>query len=517
MTPSFLVDLNCAPWSVIDCFEDVDDKLNAFNLLFNPPLDYHAPIKKVKLRSRPNPCVTDEIRSLIRTRNYWRKIARKTNDPLAWAAYRNFKREVKLDLRLVGGDRGVRTSRPPVPPPPHRLAEREHVENQIINNPNNPRCVWKTIRSCIPRKSVNRKSFSDDDHAVAKEFSEFFTSIGQNTVDKIYSLANECSYDLTQPSFVPRCYLPSQQFSFRPVDCGEVEKAITSMPSDKARGIDKISIRVIKRSLPAISPSVTSIINESLASSAFPMEWKTAEVIPVLKGGDHEKPNNYRPISLLPVLSKLCERIALNQLMPYLVANDRLSVHQSGNKKWHSTETSLIHTSDRILTAVDQKKTSAVVLLDMSKAFDSVNHNILVNKLQDIGLSPSAIQWFRSYLSDRYQAVRINTAISEPLLMRSGVPQGSILGPLLFTVYANDLPSIPQHCSTDCYVDDTKLLMSFQAQDCEPTMAMMNDDLIKLRDWSFDDRLLLNPDKTKLIVYGNFRSSGQGTFTRRLC
>jgi len=160
---SFLVDLNCAPWSVIDCFEDIDDKLNAFNLLFDPLLNYHAPIKKVKLRSRPNPCVTDEICSLMSTRDYWRKIARKTNDPLAWAAYKNFKQEVKRDLRL---------------------AEREHVENQIRNNPNNPRCVWKTIRSCIPRKSVNRKSFNDNDDAVAKEFNEFFTSVGQNTVKK---------------------------------------------------------------------------------------------------------------------------------------------------------------------------------------------------------------------------------------------------------------------------------------------------------------------------------------------
>ena len=120
----------------------------------------------------------------------------------------------------------------------------------------------------------------------------------------------------------------------------------------------------------------------------------------------------------VPVLSILCERIALNQLMPYLVENDRLSAHQSGNKKWHSTETSLIYTSDRILTAIDQKKTSAVVLLDMSKAFDSVNHDILLKKLQDIGLSPSAILWGKSYLSNRYQAMRINTALSEPLLIR---------------------------------------------------------------------------------------------------
>ena len=176
---------------------------------------------------------------------------------------------------------------------------------------------------------------------------------------------------------------------------------------------------------------------------------------------------------------------------------------------WQSTELEWWRdTSDRILTATDQKKTSAVVLLDMSKAFDSVNHDILLKKLQDIGLSPSAILWFKSYLSNRYQAVLINTALSKPLLMRYGVPQGSILGPLLFTAYTNDLSSIPQHCSTDCYVYDTKLLMSFRVQDCEPTMAAMNDDLIKLRNWCFNNRLLLNPDKTKLEVgkwYRNFR------------
>ena len=189
---------------------------------------------------------------------------------------------------------------------------------------------------------------------------------------------------------------------------------MTSMPSDKAPGIDKISMRVNKHSPPAILSSVTSIINESLASNTFPKEWKPAEVIPVLKEVDHEKPNNYRPISLLPVLSKLCECIALNQLVPYLVENDRLSVHQSGDKKWHSVQWSTL------LIAFSQ---------------------LTKRKHQ---------QWFRRYSSNRYQAVRINTALSEPLLMRSGVPQGSILGPLLFIVYANDLPSIPQHRSTDC-------------------------------------------------------------------
>ena len=171
------------------------------------------------------------------------------------------------------------------------------------------------------------------------------------------------------------------------------------MPSDKTTGIDKISVRVIKHSLPAILPSVTSIISESLTSNIFPLEWKTAEVIPGLKEDDLEEPNQYRPISLLPVLSKLCERF--NQLMPYLVENDRLSVHQSCNKKWHSTETSLIYISDRILTAIDQKKTSVVVLLDMSKAFDSVNHDILVKNYK-ICLPSGKLAELNIYLEKTY-------------------------------------------------------------------------------------------------------------------
>ena len=125
--------------------------------------------------------------------------------------------------------------------------------------------------------------------------------------------------------------------------------------------------------------------------------------------------NNNRPISLLLILSKICEKAALNQFLPYLVSNDRLTTKQSGNKRFQSTETSLIHTTDFILNAIDKKKITAIVLLDMSKAFDSINHGILLNKLQDIGDSISALQWFNSYLSNRTQTVRIHSALSDPL------------------------------------------------------------------------------------------------------
>ena len=279
--------------------------------------------------------------------------------------------------------------------------------------------------------SASRKAYSKDDKVVADEFNEFFTSTGQTTVEKIQSLAEQSNYDHTKWSFVLRYHPLAQQFSFGIVECKEVEKVINSMPTGKAPGNDKITVRVLKSFLPSILPTLTAIIDDSFISGTFPKICKTAELTPILKQGDHEKPDNNRPISLLPILSKVCERIALNQFMPFLLSNKRLSTNQSGNKKWHSTETSLIHTTDAILAAIDQKKTTAIVLLDMTKAFDSINHSILLDKLQDIGASTSALRWFTCHLPGRNQVVRINSTLSEALPLASGISQGSILGPLL--------------------------------------------------------------------------------------
>ena len=172
---AFRTDTYTGPWSVIDIFDDVDDKLYVFHQIFDDILDSYAPIKEVKIQSWPNPCVMEEICALIKMRDHWRKLARKTNDPLAWAGFKNFKREVKRELRL---------------------AEQEYAETQVRNNPNKMGCILKTIHLFIPKKSVNRKTYNQADKLVASEFNKFFTSIGQNTIHKIQSLANECNYDL---------------------------------------------------------------------------------------------------------------------------------------------------------------------------------------------------------------------------------------------------------------------------------------------------------------------------------
>ena len=247
----------------------------------------------------------------------------------------------------------------------------EFVQEQIKNNLNNSNCLWKTIRMCIPSKSCSQhKSFSKDDKDMANEFNQFFSNVGQNANKSIQSLIFKAD-DFNPTEFVPLNH--PEQFHFRTVTANEVQAILMSIPSNKSPGHDKIPIKVYKDCLCSILPSITDLINTSLSSSVFPTAWKIAEVVPIPKTDDYELANNNRPISLPPVLSKVCERVD-----SYLIFKDRLASTQSGNKRHHSTETSIIHSNDFILNAMDNKKLTASVFLDVSKAFESLNHALLI-------------------------------------------------------------------------------------------------------------------------------------------
>ena len=187
-------------------------------------------------------------------------------------------------------------------------------------------------------------------------------------------------------------------FVLHQVTENQVERVIRSLPSNKAPGMDKISSRILKDSLPSTLTTITHIVNNSFVTNTFARAWKTAEVTPILKCGNPDVPNNYRPISLLPIVSKVTERLVHGQLMEHLIRNNKLAAHQSGNRKLHSTETALLYVTDQLLQAMDNKKVSIMVLLDMSKAFDSIRHDILLSKLQYLDFSQGAFDWFQSYL-----------------------------------------------------------------------------------------------------------------------
>ena len=414
----------------------------------------------------------------MKTRDAWHKSAMKTNDQLHWNAYKFFRNEVKRELRL---------------------AEKVHVRTEIHNSRGNSNFIWKIINRCLPNKSQNGFNTCNPE-ILASRFNEFFTSVGSTTARKAHDLS--VAYNLNfDSSIVGRQELSNDfcpAFQFRHVSQQDVRQVIEHFPSNKAPGYDKISARVLKD---AILPALTHIMNSSFSSNTFAKVWKIAEVTPILKSGDIEDPSICRPISLLPILSKVSERLAHGQLTKFLTENEKLSKTQSGNRKLHSTETALLHVTDELIVAMDEKRISAVVLLDMSKAFDSRHHDLLLQKLETLGVSLS-MQWFKSYLTNRYQYVRFQDAVSDLLPLKFGVPQGSILGPLLFTVYVNDLLCVPTHCKSVCYVDDCKLYLSFPSQDLEVAVSNLNEDLDNICRWCCQNSLLINSDKTKVLMGG---------------
>ena len=239
------------------------------------------------------------------------------------------------------------------------------------------------------------------------KFNKYFTSVGELTAKKANLITREHALDkdcgLREESIDTGLHAETEEFEFQEVKEIDVKPVIKSLAANKAPGYDKISARVLKDSCESIAPVISRQVNNSFNVATFPKAWKIAEVIHVPKEGNSEEPANNRPISLLPILSKVSERLAHKQFVEFLIKYDKLSTYQSGNRKMHSTDTALVNVTDNILKAIDEKAAPLLVLLDMSKAFDSLNHNLLLRKLRRLGLKTSAASWFSTRRYHIYQ------------------------------------------------------------------------------------------------------------------
>ena len=225
-----------------------------------------------------------------------------------------------------------------------------------------------------------------------------------------------------------------------PTESDEISKIIKSLKTKKSTGHDNISITMLKSLHSELSKPLASIINMSLVKGIIPNTMKLAKVIPIYKAKNKELFTNYRPISLLPVISKIPENIVHNRLYSFLTKCDILYAGQYGFRPKHSTINAITQFSHNILSSIDARQQSIAVYLDLSKAFDTIDHSILLKKLEHYGIRGIALEWFKSYLTEREQFVRYKCVDSKVLTISCGVPQGSVLGPLLFILYSNDIP-----------------------------------------------------------------------------
>ena len=363
--------------------------------------------------------------------------------------------------------------------------------------------TWKTINQVINKRSnttvvpnltVEGQTIKGNKE-IASSLNEYFCSIGNKLSEKIPEIASP---------FLRGDY-PFQDtpdgFSFSAITRDKLSSTLNQMKSSHGSGHDGIASFYLKTAMPVISESLCYLFNKPLLAGKFPEDWKIARIAPIFKNGAKDERSNYRPISVLPFVTRLFEKLLFNQLYVYLNANKLLYEHQSGFRLLHSVTTALLASTNDWYLNMDKEKYTSLIFIDLRKVFDTVDHAILLKKLKKYGVNGLEHEWFTSYLDKRRQVCRINGTSSQLTEVTCGVPRGSCLGPLLFLIYINDLPFSLQKSNVSMYADDTAISLS--SKNIDELQNDLNLDLLKLQDWLHANKLSLNVVKTQSLVLGS--------------
>jgi sarcosine oxidase/L-pipecolate oxidase len=389
-----------------------------------------------------------------------------------------------------------------------RQSKQRYYSENLNRNVKNPKRSWELLkeaanlnktRSEIDKLCINGNNITDK-LEIANEFNDFFSSIGVKIAESV-----------KQTTVKPEDYMPNLE-NVQNLDLGTVNSAhicdiIKSLQTKNSCDIDGISTKLLQKIATEISRPLAHIFNLSLTLGKFPDRLKTSRTVPIFKAGRSDLCDNYRPIALLSTMSKILEKIVCVQLINHLDRNKILYKHQYGFQRGKSTEHSIVHALNFISKAMNENKFTIGVFFDLKKAFDVCSHDILLMKLSKMGITGSALEWFRSYLSGRSQIVDIGGNLSRARNIKISVLQGSILGPILFLCFINDLHSVTE-LLTLMYADDTFSLES--GDDLLELSNFINAEINKMAVWFRANKLAVNINKTKYMI---FKSKGKKIVT----
>ena len=463
--------------SIIDTSQDINEITNDVSKKILDTASSCIPNRVVAIRKDDLPWITKEIKHLIRKRNRLRKKAKKTKSTFIYNKFKVVRNKVVNLLRNA------------------QALYYKSLYDKINNNKFGSKDWWKLVKqiSNLSSKqsginvlhSENGKTISDDSEK-ANLLNVFFAS---------QSVINDQNVDIQQfenPSTSPSDILDKIEITPQ-----NVIDILNTLDTTKAVGPDKISPKLLKEASQELSVPLSKLFNLSLMLKKYPENWKYADVVPVFKKGDPKIVNNYRPISLLSIISKVFEKCVYKYIHNFINNNNLLSQHQSGFRKGDSTINQLLYLSHQFSSALDNGKEVRVVFFDISKAFDRVWHSGLLYKIEQFGISGGLLLWIKSYLSGRKQKVIINGQESELIEINAGVPQGSILGPLFFLIFINDIVN-DICCNIKLFADDTSIYLII---DNPVTSAeKLNVDLSIVHAWSNKWLVNFNPNKTESLL-----------------